>query len=144
MAPIIELKNINREFKVPVKPESTTFLTQVKSIFYRKWETKKVLQDINLEIDKGEFVGYVGPNGAGKSTTIKLLTGIITPTSGEVKVAGYVPYKQRYDYTFNIGVVFGQRSMLEFYIPAIESFKLYRDIYELDKNMFEERLEFFF
>jgi len=140
---LIELKNVNREFKVPVKPVSKGFFTYAKSIFYRKWETVHVLKDLNLEINKGEFVGYVGPNGAGKSTTIKLLTGILTPTSGEVTVAGYVPYKQRYDYTFNIGVVFGQRSMLEFMIPVIESFKLYRDIYELDKHQFEERLEFF-
>ena len=140
---IIQLRNINRSFQVPVKPEKTGFFGSVKNLLYRKWKTVDVLKDINLDIEQGEFVGYVGPNGAGKSTTIKILSGILTPTSGEVSVAGFVPYKQRYNYTFHIGAVFGQRSMLEFQIPAIESFKLYRDIYELDKHQFEERLEFF-
>jgi len=143
MGPIIQLKNVSKTFKVPVKPKDQGFFTSLKSIFYRKWEDVQVLKNINLEIDQGEFVGYIGPNGAGKSTTLKILSGILTPSSGEVSVAGYVPYKQRYDYTFHIGVVFGQRSMLDFYIPTIESFKLYRDIYEVDKKDFEERLEFF-
>ncbi len=143
MQPIIELKNIEKDFKIPEKTENPTFLQKVKGIFYRKWITKKILHNINLEVFPGEFVGYVGPNGAGKSTTIKILTGVLTPSRGRVKVAGYVPYEDRYNYTYNIGVVFGHRSLLEFDIPVIDSFYLYKDIYELSNKDFKERMDYF-
>ncbi len=143
MPPIIHIKGVEKEFKVPKKIEKPTFWTGLKSIFYREWDNVKVLHNINFDIEEGEFVGYIGPNGAGKSTTIKILTGVLTPTAGEVNVCGFVPHKQRYDYTYNIGVVFGHRSLLEFDIPVSDSFMLYKDIYEMTDEAFNERMAYF-
>lgn len=140
---IIKVNHLVKDFKVPKKQLNPGLGQKVLSVFYREWETKRALKQVSFEVKQGEFVGYVGPNGAGKSTTIKILTGVLTPTEGEVQVAGFVPYKQRYEYTYHIGVVFGNRSLLEFDIPVIDSFRLYRDIYELNPKAFQERLEFF-
>ncbi|MBI9017515.1 MAG: ATP-binding cassette domain-containing protein [Phycisphaerae bacterium] len=111
-----------------------------KQIFYRKSMDVNVLSNINFSIDEGEFIGYIGPNGAGKSTTIKLLTGILYPTDGSISVMGFDPHKDRYQYTYNIGVVFGQRSLLEYDIPVRDSFLLYKAIYELNEKVFAKRL----
>jgi ABC-2 type transport system ATP-binding protein len=143
MDTIIKVHQLVKDFKVPKKDINPSLAKKLWSIFYREWETKRVLKHISFEVKKGEFIGYVGPNGAGKSTTIKILTGVLTPTEGEVQVAGFVPYKQRYEYTYHIGVVFGNRSLLEFDIPVIDSFRLYRDIYELNPKTFQERLDLF-
>ena len=140
---VIQVQNVCKDFKIPKKVDNPSFWQKVGSIFYRKWETVSVLKDVSFKINEGEFVGYVGPNGAGKSTTIKLLTGVLTPTSGNLDVLGFSPTKQRYKYTYNIGVVFGHRTLLEFDIPVIESLKLYKDIYELTNEEFKERLEMF-
>jgi len=98
---------------------------------------------INLSIDEGEFVGYIGPNGAGKSTTIKMMTGILVPTSGEIVAAGYRPYQDRTRYTKSIGVVFGQRTQLWWDIAVIESFKLLRRIYDVSEEDFAACLDIF-
>jgi len=143
MKRVIEIKDLKREFKVPKKLENPTKWKKFKSNFVRKWVTKHALKGISFNVDQGEFIGYVGSNGSGKTTTIKILTGIMNPTSGYVKVLGFNPNKDRYEYTYNIGVTFGQRSLLSFDIPVIESLKLYRDIYELDKKHFEKRLKKF-
>ena len=126
---------MHKRFTVPLKGQ-----TGWKSLFYRKNKTIDAISDVSFTIDKGEFVGYIGPNGAGKSTTIKLLTGILYPTEGSLHVLGFDPNKDRYRYTYNIGVVFGQRSLLEYDIPVINSFTLYKSIYELDQNQFIQRL----
>ncbi|MBN1764239.1 MAG: ATP-binding cassette domain-containing protein [Sedimentisphaerales bacterium] len=136
--PIIEMKHVCKSFSVPVKGQQGW-----KSIFYRKNQTVDVLNNINFSIDEGEFIGYIGPNGAGKSTTIKLLTGILYPSRGDIRVMDYNPHRDRYHYTYHIGVVFGQRSLLEFDIPVMDSFKLYQAIYELDGRLFQERLDEF-
>ncbi|MBN2375018.1 MAG: ATP-binding cassette domain-containing protein [Sedimentisphaerales bacterium] len=99
-----------------------------------------MINDISFDIKEGAFVGYIGPNGAGKSTTIKLLTGILHPSAGDIRVLDFNPQKDRYQYTYNIGVVFGQRSLLEYDIPVIDSFLLYRAIYELPEKDFQQRL----
>jgi len=143
MQPIIQLKNIVKEFQVPRKIENPTFLQKVKSIFHRQRDNVKILHDITMDVKQGEFIGYLGPNGAGKSTTIKVLTGVLTPTSGTVKVAGFIPYKERYKYTYHIGVVFGHRTLLDWDIPVIESLLLYKDIYELSRKQFDERIAYF-
>lgn len=139
----IIVKNVSKVFKVPVKKENTTFLSKVKEVFYREWTTKKALRKINFEIKQGEFVGYVGPNGAGKSTTIKILTGIVSPSEGSVSVLNMNPHKDRYKYTYNIGVVFGQRRLLQYDLPVQDSFDLYRSIYELNKDEYTKRLKYF-
>ncbi len=138
MQPIIQLNNISKSFEVPVKGQKT-----LRKMFWRKNKSVDILKNINFSIDAGEFVGYIGPNGAGKSTTIKLLTGILYPTSGSVSVLGYNPHAQRYKYTYNIGVVFGQRSLLEYDIPVIDSLNLYRAIYEVPEAQYRKRLDEF-
>ena len=106
----ITVKNINKTFKVPLK--SSGVFGTLKSFFKRKYRYIKAINDISFSIKKGEIVGYIGPNGAGKSTTIKILSGILIPDSGTVKVDGLIPSKDRKKYVNEIGVVFGQRSQL--------------------------------
>jgi ABC-2 type transport system ATP-binding protein len=132
------MQNVYKSFTVPVKGQRG-----LKTLFYRKNMKVDVLNDISFTINEGEFVGYIGPNGAGKSTTIKLLTGILYPTSGSINVMNYEPHRDRYQYTYHIGVVFGQRSLLEYDIPVRESFSLYKAIYELDNQHFQRRLDEF-
>ena len=132
---MIDLQHVHKSFAVPVKAKRTW-----KSIFYRQTMSVDVLNDISFAVAEGEFVGYIGPNGAGKSTTIKLLTGILYPSAGSIRVLGFEPHRDRYKYTYHIGVVFGQRSLLEYDIPVIDSFLLYKAIYELDRVKFKKRL----
>lgn len=103
----------------------------LKSMVHREYEEILALDNISFEIGKGELVGYIGPNGAGKSTTIKILSGILTPDSGECEVLGKVPYKERIQYVKDIGVVFGQRTQLWWDLPVIDSFELLKDIYRI-------------
>ena len=136
--PLIHVENVTKTFAVPEKGQ-----TGLKSLFYRKTRKVDVIKDVSFSVAPGEFIGYIGPNGAGKSTTIKLLTGILFPTDGQVRVLGYEPYNDRYRYTYNIGVVFGQRSLLEYDIPVIDSFLLYKAIYELKDDFYEARIKEF-
>jgi len=138
----VEVRNVTKVYRIPEKPKSG-FWQSVRRLFYRKWLNKEIISNISFSIKKGEFVGYIGPNGAGKSTTIKLLTGVLTPTSGSINVLGFNPIKDRYRFTYKIGVVFGHRSMLEFDIPVIDSLNLFKAIYELDDATFNERLKYF-
>ena len=96
------------------------------------------VKDISFKIEKGEIVGYIGPNGAGKSTTIKMLSGILLPTAGNIRVNGLDPFKDRRKYVSNIGVVFGQRSQLAWDIPAEDTFDLLRDIYKLKDDEYQK------
>lgn len=114
-----------------------------KSFVSPKYKIKRVIDDISLNIDEGEVVGYIGSNGAGKSTTIKILTGILVPTSGTVEVAGLVPWQQRKSNALNIGVVFGQRSHLWWDLPLIESFKLIARMYSIPQAKFRHNLDYF-
>ena len=134
----IEVKQINKTFKVPIKSECK--FSTLKSFFNRKFRYIKAIDDISFSIKKGEIVGYIGPNGAGKSTTIKILSGILVPDSGKVKIKNMTPWKERQKYVSNIGVVFGQRSQLWWDIPAIDSFNLLKDIYKLDEEEYNETL----
>ena len=134
----IEVKQINKTFKVPLR-SSGKFGT-LKSFFSRKYKYIDAIKDISFSIKKGEIVGYIGPNGAGKSTTIKILSGILVPDSGNVVIGGKVPWKDRREYVSNIGVVFGQRSQLWWDIPAIDSFNLLKDIYKIPEDKYTKKL----
>jgi len=101
------------------------------------------VSDVTFSIEPGEMVGYIGANGAGKSTTIKMLTGILTPTSGEIFCNGFVPYKERTRYVATIGVVFGQRTQLWWDIAVVESFKLLKEIYGISDADYAKRMELF-
>ena len=112
----------------------------LKDLFSRNYETLRAVDGVSFSIEPGERVGYIGPNGAGKSTTIKMLTGILTPTSGEITSLGLVPWKQRKRYVRRIGVVFGQRTQLWWDLAVIESYRLLLQIYRVDKAAGEARL----
>ncbi|MEC0226366.1 ABC transporter ATP-binding protein [Paenibacillus alba] len=137
----IEMENICKEFKVYKRNSSWT--KTLKSLFIREFETKVAIQNINISIDKGELVGYIGPNGAGKSTTIKILTGILTPTSGIVRVDGRVPHENRVKNAEKMGVVFGQRSQLYWDLPMTETFQLYKKMYRIEERQFKSNVNLY-
>jgi ABC-2 type transport system ATP-binding protein len=140
---IIEVKNLRKIFKVPKKQKDLSFWKKRLSWFYREWEEKIAVSDVNLTVREGEILGYLGPNGAGKSTTIKMLTGILHPTSGDIKVMNDLsPVVNRNEYTQNIGVVFGQRSILAYDIPVKDSFRLFKAIYGLSEDFYQERVAY--
>jgi ABC-2 type transport system ATP-binding protein len=113
------------------------------ALFSREYEDKVAVDDVSFSLAEGELVGYLGPNGAGKSTTIKMLTGILVPTSGELRVAGLVPHQRRQENAQNIGVVFGQRSQLYWDLPLRESFELLRSIYDIPLSRYAENMRHF-
>lgn len=115
----------------------------LKHIVAPKYHVKEAVKDINFNIEKGEAVAYIGSNGAGKSTTIKMLTGILKPTSGNICINGLDPYKNRIQSTKNIGVVFGQRTQLWWDIPIRESFSILKEIYEIPDMVYEDNLKYF-
>lgn len=135
---MITVKNLAKHYKIAKRDPGLR--GAVKSLFYRKYETKEAVKGINIHIEAGEMVGYIGANGAGKSTTIKMLTGILTPTSGEVKVNGIIPYENRKRNASHIGAVFGQRTQLFWDIPVRESYELLKHIYEIPQKQYEETL----
>lgn len=135
MSKIIEFKNISKDFKIWTK-KGNGFI----NLFRREKKIINALQDINFEIEEGDIVGYIGPNGAGKSTTIKIMSGILMPTSGDCTIMGQTPWKDRKKYVKNIGVVFGQRSQLWWDVPIIDSFQLLKDIYKIPDAEYEETL----
>src|SRR5881628_1463404 len=138
---MIEARDLRKEFQIFRRREGVW--GAVKDLFHRSYQTLAAVDGINLAVEEGEFVGYIGPNGAGKSTTIKMMTGILVPTSGEIVANGFNPYRDRTRYTKTIGVVFGQRSQLWWDIAVIESFKLLRRIYDVSSEDFRQRLGLF-
>ncbi|ADD40241.1 ABC transporter ATP-binding protein [Stackebrandtia nassauensis] len=139
--PLIETRALVKEFR-RLRPKTGRFAT-VRKLFSRDYEAIRAVDGIDFAIEPGELVGYLGPNGAGKSTTIKMLTGILTPTSGDIEVAGVVPYKHRQRNARNIGVVFGQRTQLWWDLPLIDSFKLIGKLYQVPKAKYAENVERF-
>ena len=141
MSTVIEIKNVSKEFKVLNRREGLK--GSIKDLFSRDYKIVKAVDDISMTIDQGEIVGYLGPNGAGKSTTIKMMTGVLEPSSGEIIVNGRVPYKNRTQNAAEIGVVFGQRSQLWWALPLIESFKLLKDIYGISDADYKNMMDFY-
>ncbi len=139
--PLIAVRQLAKHFRTFRRREG--LWGGVQNLFFREHQTVKAVDDITFAIEPGEMVGYIGPNGAGKSTTIKMLTGILVPTSGEIVSNGFVPWRQRTAYVKTIGVVFGQRTQLWWDIAVIESFRLLRRIYEVSQRDFDARMELF-
>ena len=138
MAPIIQIRDITKEFKVLNRREGLK--GSLKDLFSRDYKIVRAVDHVSLSIDQGEIVGYLGPNGAGKSTTIKMMTGVLEPTSGEILVNGNVPYENRTKNAQEIGVVFGQRTQLWWALPLIESFKILKDIYQISDQDYDEMI----
>lgn len=136
---MIELKNIRKTFKVAKR--NAGLHAAVKALFRKEYTSVRALDDISFTIHDGEMVGYIGPNGAGKSSTIKIMSGILTPDSGECVINGRTPWKERIDHVREIGVVFGQRSQLWWDVPVADSFELIRDIYKVDAAAYRKNLQ---
>ena len=137
--PIIRAANLTKRFKRATKPPGLR--GALTHLVRPRYATMTAVDNIDLEIYPGESVAYVGPNGAGKSTTVKLLTGILVPSEGEVEVCGISPWQHRIENAFNMGVVFGQRTQLWWDIPVQESFRLLGDIYQLDAATFRRTFD---
>ena len=138
---LIKAENLSKTFKIYSQGEGIR--GYLKSFVKRDYEEVHAVEGLNLEIDSGEMIGYIGSNGAGKSTTVKMLTGILEPTSGEIEVDGRDPHKHRKKNAMNIGVVFGQKTQLWWDLPVKESFKLLKEIYEVSDEAYDERIEEF-
>jgi ABC-2 type transport system ATP-binding protein len=139
--PIIEVKDLVKEFKIYKHDKG--LMNSLKGLFKPEYDIKRAVDNINFSINKGELVGYIGPNGAGKSTTIKMLTGILYPTSGEISVNGYFPHNNRRENAMKIGVVFGQRSQLYWDLPIEETFEVFKKMYKIEDHRFKENLDFY-
>ena len=139
--PIITVEHLSKQFKVHERPAG--FWRSLGGLFSRTHRIIQAVDDVNFTLERGELVGYIGANGAGKSTTIKMLTGILVPTSGKVNVMELTPHQDRREYTRRIGVVFGQRTQLWWDLPVIDSFELLKHIYEIPEHAYKQNLAFF-
>jgi len=138
---MIQVRHLTKDYQRVKRREG--FLGSVRTLFSADYQTTRAVDDISFNIKEGELVGYIGPNGAGKSTSIKMLCGILVPTSGEVLVNGLVPHKNRMENTRQIGAVFGQKTQLWWDVPVIESLKLFRDIYKVPEAQYKQNLTLF-
>lgn len=135
----IDVHQLRKQFKV--QKNRVGLKGALQDLFKREHTEVTAVKDISFQIPQGEICGYIGENGAGKSTTIKMLTGILVPTSGEIVVNGFIPHKEREKFVQGIGVVFGQRSQLWWDIGVIESFSLLRKVYRVSEVDFKRRLD---
>jgi ABC-2 type transport system ATP-binding protein len=138
--PAIEVTNLQKTFRT--KRKAAGLGASFRSLFKPQYSTVEAVRGLSFEMDSGELLGFIGPNGAGKSTTIKILTGILFPSGGDVKVLGYVPWKQRRQLAYHIGTVFGQRPQLWYHLPAVDTFILFGKIYEMDDRETMKRIAF--
>ena len=138
---IIEVKDLVKTYKIIEKEDG--LVGYFKNLIRPKYKELTAVNHINFEIQKGELVGYIGENGAGKSTTIKMLTGLLTPTSGEIVVNGLVPNEKRIQNNKNIGAVFGQKTQLWWDLPVIESFRLIKKMFKIPENEYRKNLKRF-
>lgn len=137
---MIYVENLRKEFKKTIKEPGLK--GSLKSFIKPKKEIVAAVKDISFDVNEGEILGFIGPNGAGKSTVIKMLTGILTPTSGKCTINGKDPQKDRKKYVKEIGVVFGQRTQLWWDLPLTETYTVLKEIYEVDDSRFKKRMSF--
>lgn len=137
----IEVNRLVKEYKIAVRNKG--ILGSLKSLLVPEHVMKRAVDGIDFSIERGETVGFIGPNGAGKSTTVKMLTGILTPTSGTVVIDGLSVFRERKKVAARLGIVFGQRSQLWWDLPAIDTFELLKHIYKIPADAYKSNLEFF-
>ncbi len=138
---LIEVKDLVKEYKLNIRHKG--LFGSIKSLLIPEYEMKRAVNSINFSIEKGQTVGFIGPNGAGKSTTVKMLTGILVPTSGTISIGGLSPYKDRKKNTFRLGVVFGQRTQLWWDLPVTDTYDLLKHIYKIPERQFKQNIEMF-
>ncbi len=134
----IEVEHVDKTFRVSKRQKGLAGMAA--NLIRPRYEYRKAVADMNFSIEEGDMTGFIGPNGAGKSTMIKMLSGILHPDGGRILVDGYIPYKQRKDYVGNIGVVFGQKSQLQWDLPPVDTFELLKYIYRIPEEQYKERL----
>ena len=139
MKKAIEVKNLRKNFKVKVKEKGLR--GSLKSIIKPKIENVKAVNDVSFEVEEGEIIAFIGPNGAGKSTTIKMLTGILYPDSGDIKVLGLNPVTQRKELAYKIGTVFGQKEQLWMHLTPYDNFKFFGAIYDISEEETEKKIQ---
>ncbi len=132
---VIEIEGLAKYYRVYQKKEG--ILHSIIGLFRREYRTVEAVRGIDLRVERGEFVAFLGPNGAGKTTTLKLLSGVITPTSGQARVLGHVPWKRENAYRRRFALVMGQKNQLWWDLPANESFRLHQQIYRIERHQFE-------
>lgn len=137
---MIKVENLTKEFKI--RKKESGLKGAFKSLFTNDFDLKTAVSDISFEIGSGEIVGYIGSNGAGKSTTIKMMTGILTPSAGQVLVNGRIPYEEREKNARDIGVVFGQRTQLWWDLALSETFTILKDIYSIPDDLYKRNMTF--
>ncbi|MEC9095992.1 MAG: ABC transporter ATP-binding protein [Planctomycetota bacterium] len=135
---LIELNNLEKTYRVYQKKEGLR--ASIKGLFKRTHKEVHAVKGINLQVEQGEFVAFLGPNGAGKTTTLKLLSGVIHPTSGTASVMGYTPWHRENDYRRRFALVMGQKNQLWWDLPAQESFRLHQQIYGIEAQQFKDTL----
>src|SRR4029078_4515742 len=132
---VIEIEQLSKSYRVYQKQEG--LLAAMRGLFRREYREVQAVRDVSLTVEKGEFVAFLGPNGAGKTTTLKLLSGVIYPSSGTARVMGYVPWKRENAYRRRFALVMGQKNQLWWDLPAQESFRLHQEIYRIAPADFE-------
>ena len=136
---MIKVNNLTKIYKTPQKKPGLTGL--VKDIFKREYKEILAVDNISFEIAEGELIGFLGPNGAGKTTTLKMLTGILYPTSGSIDILGYWPFDKKQSFLKQIAFIAGQKNQLLWDLPAFDSFNLNKEIYEIENKQFNETLD---
>lgn len=138
--PSIEVSTLQKTFQT--KRKAAGMRGSLRALFKPEYNSVEAVRGLSFHMEAGELLGFIGPNGAGKSTTIKILTGILHPTSGDAKVLGFIPWKERQKLAYHIGTVFGQRPQLWYHLPAIDTFMLFGKIFELDDRETKKRIAF--
>ncbi|HRF02895.1 MAG TPA: ABC transporter ATP-binding protein, partial [Pirellulaceae bacterium] len=136
---VIEIEQLTKSYRVYQKREG--LLASVQGLFRREYREVQAVRGIDLKVDAGEFVAFLGPNGAGKTTTLKLLSGVINPTSGSCRVMGFVPWKRENAYRRRFALVMGQKNQLWWDLPAQESFRLHQHIYRIDPTEYRRTID---
>ncbi|MCI8623113.1 MAG: ATP-binding cassette domain-containing protein [Provencibacterium sp.] len=137
----IEVNQLCKEYRIAQSGKGIS--GAVRSLFHREYTVKQAVKNVSFSLEKGEVVGYIGPNGAGKSTTIKMLSGVLIPTSGTARIGDIIPYENRKENAKHIGVVFGQRSQLYWDLPISDTLELYESLYSIPKERFRRNCDFF-
>jgi len=135
----IEIQQLSKTFRVPEREGG--FLPAVRSVFWRRFRSVHAVDGVSFTVEPGEIVGFLGPNGAGKTTTLKMLAGLLHPTSGEARVLGHVPWRRENAYLRRISMLMGQRSQLQWDLPALDSFLVHRAVYGIPKDQYRETLD---
>jgi ABC-2 type transport system ATP-binding protein len=136
---IISVENLGKVYPVAIKQPGLK--GTIDHFFHRVYREVKAVQEVSFAIEEGEIVGFLGPNGAGKTTTLKMLTGLIYPSSGTVRVAGYVPFKRQAGFLEKISLIMGQKQQLIWDLPALDSLRINAAVYNIAPKVFEQRLE---